>query len=137
MRQPGEPSVEEILESIKRVIAREDRAGAPIAPEHAVDTAQESEAGGDEGVLDLATHGYTPLMADPAARAVSGSLDALAATARTAPAARDDRGERAGLEPLVRELLRPALAEWLDRHLPAIVERMVAAEIARIAGGRD
>ena len=31
-------------------------------------------------------------------------------------------------------LLRPALAEWLDKNLPALVERMVAAEIARIVG---
>ena len=32
--------------------------------------------------------------------------------------------------------LRPALAEWLDKNLPAMVEKMVAAEIARIAGKR-
>jgi cell pole-organizing protein PopZ len=31
-------------------------------------------------------------------------------------------------------LLRPALADWLDKHLPAMVERLVAAEIARIVG---
>ena len=30
--------------------------------------------------------------------------------------------------------LRPALAEWLDKNLPPLVERMVAAEIARIVG---
>jgi cell pole-organizing protein PopZ len=28
------------------------------------------------------------------------------------------------------------LAEWLEAHLPAMVERMVQAEIARIAGKR-
>ena len=32
------------------------------------------------------------------------------------------------------EALRPALAEWLDKNLPPLVERMVAAEIARIVG---
>jgi cell pole-organizing protein PopZ len=31
-------------------------------------------------------------------------------------------------------MLRPMLAEWLETHLPAIVDRMVQAEIARIAG---
>lgn len=36
------------------------------------------------------------------------------------------------LEGLVREMLRPMLAEWLDANLPAIVEQMVAREIARI-----
>ena len=29
-----------------------------------------------------------------------------------------------------------ALAEWLDKNLPPLVERMVAAEIARIVGKR-
>ena len=38
------------------------------------------------------------------------------------------------LEGLTRELLRPALAAWLDTHLPAMVEQMVATEIARIVG---
>jgi cell pole-organizing protein PopZ len=32
--------------------------------------------------------------------------------------------------------LRPALGEWLEKNLPAIVERLVAAEVARIAGKR-
>ena len=36
------------------------------------------------------------------------------------------------LEGLVREMLRPMLAEWLDAKLPAMVERLVAAEIERI-----
>jgi cell pole-organizing protein PopZ len=37
---------------------------------------------------------------------------------------------------LTRDLLRPMLAEWLDAHLPAMVERMVQTEIARIVGKR-
>ena len=38
------------------------------------------------------------------------------------------------LEGLVRELLRPAIAEWLDKNLPPLVEKLVAVEIARIVG---
>jgi hypothetical protein len=34
------------------------------------------------------------------------------------------------------QMLRPMLAEWLERNLPGMVEKMVAAEIARIAGKR-
>jgi cell pole-organizing protein PopZ len=34
----------------------------------------------------------------------------------------------------VADLLKPALREWLDQNLPAMVERMVAAEIAKIVG---
>ena len=37
------------------------------------------------------------------------------------------------LEDLIRDLMRPHLKEWLDRNLPSIVERMVRAEIERLA----
>ncbi len=40
------------------------------------------------------------------------------------------------LEHLVRETLRPTLKSWLDDNLPAIVERMVQAEIERAIRGR-
>ena len=34
---------------------------------------------------------------------------------------------------MTREALRPLLANWLDAHLPALVEGLVRAEIERIA----
>lgn len=40
------------------------------------------------------------------------------------------------LEDLVREMLRPMLKSWLDDNLPGMVERMVRAEIERVARGR-
>jgi hypothetical protein len=41
------------------------------------------------------------------------------------------------LEDLVKEMLRPMLKAWLDDNLPPIVERLVRAEIERVArGGR-
>jgi hypothetical protein len=41
------------------------------------------------------------------------------------------------LEDLVGELLKPMLKGWLDEHLPPLVERLVRAEIERVArGGR-
>jgi uncharacterized protein len=40
------------------------------------------------------------------------------------------------LEDLVREMLRPMLKNWLDDNLPTIVERLVRAEIERVARGR-
>jgi hypothetical protein len=40
------------------------------------------------------------------------------------------------LEDLVREMLRPMLKTWLDDNLPDLVERMVRAEIERVARGR-
>src|SRR3954454_23232645 len=41
------------------------------------------------------------------------------------------------LEDLVKEMLRPMLKSWLDDNLPGMVERIVKAEIERVArGGR-
>ena len=40
------------------------------------------------------------------------------------------------LEDLVREMLRPMLKTWLDDNLPGLVERLVRAEIERVARGR-
>lgn len=37
------------------------------------------------------------------------------------------------LEALVRDMLRPVLKDWLDANLPPLVERIVAAEVRRIA----
>ena len=39
------------------------------------------------------------------------------------------------LEDLVREMLRPMLKIWLDDNLPPLVERLVRAEIERVARG--
>jgi len=38
---------------------------------------------------------------------------------------------------VVRELLRPMLSDWLDRHLTSIVEARVQAEVERIARRHD
>ena len=41
------------------------------------------------------------------------------------------------LEDLVKDMLRPMLKNWLDENLPTMVERLVRAEIERVArGGR-
>lgn len=40
------------------------------------------------------------------------------------------------LEDLVADMLRPMLKAWLDDNLPGMVERLVRAEIERVARGR-
>ena len=40
------------------------------------------------------------------------------------------------LEDLVKEMLRPMLKSWLDDNLPSLVERIVRAEIERVSRGR-
>jgi cell pole-organizing protein PopZ len=39
------------------------------------------------------------------------------------------------VEGMIRDMLRPMLKDWLDENLPALVERMVEKEIARISRG--
>jgi uncharacterized protein len=42
------------------------------------------------------------------------------------------------LEDLVRDMMRPMIKTWLDDNLPSLVERLVRAEIERVArGGRS
>jgi cell pole-organizing protein PopZ len=152
MRQEGEPSVEEILESIKKVIARDNRDSADalrrrretdglVARPAFVDDAEE------EDILDLSMIAAPEPAADQppeqlaegltnadAADAMRQSLAALAMLAEPSAAPRIVRSGETSLEGLVREMLRPMMAQWLDAHLPEIVERLVKAEISRIAG---
>jgi len=61
--------------------------------------------------------------------AVAASFHALSATVAMQSSAM--------VEGLTREMLRPMLKSWLDDNLPSIVERLVRAEIQRVArGGR-
>ncbi|HEU4650423.1 MAG TPA: DUF2497 domain-containing protein, partial [Croceibacterium sp.] len=76
----------------------------------------------------------TGLTTESAARSMRDSLAALAMIAEPGAPPQIVRSGETSLEGLVRDMLRPMLAEWLDRNLPDMVERLVKAEIARIAG---
>lgn len=70
-----------------------------------------------------------PLLSPTTDVVVSGAFNALASTilannART-------------IEDLVRDMLKPMLKAWLDDNLPTLVERLVRAEIERVARGRS
>ena len=75
----------------------------------------------------------SPLVAPAAAAAAAHSVGSLV---RTLAAERSAAVTRGGLtiEDLVREEVRPVLKEWLDTHLPPLVERMVRAELERVVG---
>ncbi|WP_370214969.1 DUF2497 domain-containing protein [Aeromicrobium sp.] len=47
------------------------------------------------------------------------------------------RSGETSLEGMVREMLRPMLADWLDKNLPPMVEELVRQEIARIVKKQD
>jgi hypothetical protein len=64
------------------------------------------------------------------------SLAALSMLSQPGVAPQIVRSGETSLEGLVREMLRPMLSDWLEANLPAMVEKMVSAEIARIAGKR-
>ena len=155
MRHEGEPSVEEILESIKKVNARDNReaqqaerrhresAGMMLTPGKPTD--ENGDELDDDEVLELSEAGElveAPEVRGPdegltnanAAQAMRESLAALAMIAEPSAPPQIVRSGETSLEGLVRDMLRPMLAEWLDRNLPGMVERMVKAEIARIAG---
>jgi cell pole-organizing protein PopZ len=145
MRQDGEPSVEEILASIKKVIARDNRESAEAerrrrdspgyagAGEEVLELGTEAELIEDDEAEEVADEA-APLVDRAARETMRESLAALAVLAEPGAPPQIVRSGETSLEGLVRELLRPMLADWLDKNLPAMVERMVAAEIARIAG---
>ena len=158
MAQHNEASVEEILESIKKVIARDNRdtavdvrrqrqADADEAADRAKAAQEPEEEAAVEEILDLADmelaadedtdeDSYDSLIREEARSAMKENLSALATLA--APGAKPQivRSGETSLEGLTRELLRPMLAEWLDKNMPGMVEEMVQAEIARIVGKR-
>lgn len=44
-----------------------------------------------------------------------------------------DKGEGHTVEDVVREELKPMLKQWLDKHLPSMVERLLQKEMERIS----
>jgi cell pole-organizing protein PopZ len=156
-----EPSMEEILSSIKRIIAEEgdaavatrtrrgSRTGAAPSPRADVDEVLELS----EPVLDEAEPATelpviaqekpmpmgTPTPPEPAQakpilseRAAEATRGPLEALSRMVVKPEVTGSDT--LEGLVRELLKPMLSEWLDANLPQVVESMVAKEISRITG---
>ena len=126
--------MEDILASIKRVIAEEKEIRAAAPP-----PGSDGE-GDEEDVLELdeSMEAVTippvdlgpPLMEDEVADESRLRLEELAVVAASAPPAPQGNP----LEELVREMLRPILKQWLDDHLPNIVDEHVKREIHRITG---
>lgn len=68
------------------------------------------------------------LISEAAGASVHAAFGALSHTILTANAKT--------LDDLVKDMLRPMLRAWLDENLPAVVERLVRAEIERVSRGR-
>ena len=147
-----EPSMEEILSSIKRIIAEEGEeavqaaprraraeAAKPVAIEPAVEEVLElTEEVAEEDSMPapkLAAKTSTADAGDESILSVESEVAArhsLSALSSMLIAPQD--GQDNTLDGLVRSMLKPMLKDWLDSRLPVLVEEMVAKEIARITG---
>ena len=158
-----EPSMEEILASIRNIIADDHEPAQTAAPKLAPQgpapapqivyskdalapprstsqSAQRADANAPtvvwrrpqtvdpESLADPVPPDEDPLLSAEANEAVTASFGALSATLAVRSAELADG--------LVREMLRPMLKQWLDENLPALVERLVRAEIQRVTRGR-
>lgn len=133
-----DPSMEEILASIKRVIAEDGRSAA-VSPRHRSARAESppEEPAAEDDVLELndPVSDEDRIMSDDAATASRAALAALAAMSSDEPAEHAPAAASEGpLEAVVRDMLRPMLKDWLDQRLPEMVEELVTREIARITG---
>jgi cell pole-organizing protein PopZ len=130
--------MEEILASIKRVIAEDSRVattGDPAAAARGrrVRAVPPAAMPAEDDVLELdepITEGPT-LLSDKSAASTRERLASLSALRQRGEAQAADPG---ALEAVVREMLKPMLKEWLDQRLPEIVEELVTREIARLTG---
>jgi len=147
----AEPSMEDILSSIKRIIAEDvETGGVSRARRRPTSQPTPAQVAEEDDVLELSEampDSEAPSMAAPAAAAPATPAEKIisdeaaeASRARLASLSRlVIKPEVAGsdtLEGLVREMLKPMLRDWLDANLPDLVEAMVAKEIARITGQR-
>ncbi len=143
----NEPSMEEILSSIKRIIAEDSEASLspprtrraavvqpvadPLPEPDEPDVLELTEACAPDAVKEEVqmpvAEAKPALVSDKTAEASRSSLAALSALIVKPDATGSDT-----LEGMVRDMLKPMLAEWLESRLPDIVERMVAQEIRRI-----
>lgn len=161
----AEPSMEDILSSIKRIIAEDGEAGQPPRvrrtprPATTASVPHDNDVAGPE-VLELsdlapvADDEYAeeaapaleppsfeaprpePIVSQDALASSRGSLNALTRMIGNSEPEATPAGDGKSVEAFVAELLRPMLREWLDAKLPELVEAMVAKEIARITNSR-
>src|SRR5580692_9023284 len=155
-----EPSMEEILASIRNIIADDPAKGEAPKPQQTpaplpqIVYSKDAAAphGGGSG-LSQRPDANTPTVvwrrpqaveAEPAADAGEPSADPLLSSEANEAVALSFGALSANLEvrsaeladSMVRDMLRPMVKEWLDDNLPAMVERLVRDEIQRIARGR-
>jgi len=135
--QGREPSMEDILASIKKVIAEEKELRTTVRPLGSMEEERSEDSSAiDDDVLELdeplapAMDLGPPLVDEQVAGQSRQRLEALQTVAATIPPVPSANP----LEEIIREMLRPMLKQWLDEHLPHMVDEHVKREISRITG---
>jgi cell pole-organizing protein PopZ len=142
MASARDPSMEDILASIKRVIAEEKEIRAAAPPPSGASEPVADVPPSEDDVLELdemvieeqlapAIDLGPPLLTEEMAGASRLRLEELASVAAAAPPPAPAANP---LEEVVRDMLRPILKQWLDDHLPQVVDEHVKREIHRITG---
>ncbi|MFA5121467.1 DUF2497 domain-containing protein [Zavarzinia sp.] len=93
-----------------------------------------SRAVEEESVMPSAGPSQDQLVSEAIANQARNAFAQIADATRPAAPPRPVSADARTVEQVVEDLLRPMLKAWLDTNLPAIVERAVANELARIAG---
>jgi cell pole-organizing protein PopZ len=140
MQSPGrEPSMEDILASIKKVIAEEKELRTAASDEQLEDSPRPEDEGPDEDEVDVLELNEPlappadlgpPLLDETVAGHSREALEQLSTIAASVP----PLPQVNPLEEMVREMLKPILKQWLDEHLPQMVDEHVRREISRITG---
>jgi uncharacterized protein len=154
-----EPSMEEILASIRNMITDDSAQGTvpkeptPTPAPQIVYSKSATAPRGDAPELLQRLDANTPTVvwrrpqaveAEPAAHTVESSVEPLLspeadeAVALSFGALSSNLDARSAelADSMVRDMLRPMVKAWLDDNLPAMVEGLVRDEIQRIARGR-
>ncbi|WP_458096784.1 DUF2497 domain-containing protein [Roseomonas sp. WA12] len=121
---PVETSAEP--ETVPEMMARAENPAQPVS---ALEPAQAQGAPTLEAALRATEGGLVAPATEAAAVALLGQLARSVAAERAAPVHRGGPT----IEDVVREEVRPILKAWMDEHLPPLVERLVRAEIERVA----
>lgn len=142
----ADPSMEDILASIRRILSEDE---APAAAPTAEPAEEVMELDASMLVAEPPVQAAPPppppapppapaaparLLAPETEAAVASSMGGLL---RTLIAEREQVAVYRGgptIEDLVREEIRPLLKQWLDTNLQPVVERLVRAEIERVVG---
>ena len=158
-----EPSMEEILASIRRIISEDEEDGATAEAAATTEPAT-AEAVQPSSVVSVVSEQVQPPLDQDAAdarletedlemvknnvtaavqeTAEAAMLDTQAANAATQSfqnltrTIRVSEGDGRTLEDLVTQMLQPMVKQWLDSNLPQIVEDKVEEEVQRVARRR-